>query len=245
MKATLLPPHPPPSGAARRGFTLIELLTVITIIGILAAILIPTVSKVRQSARKSTCISRLRQLGGVFQLYANDNKGRMIKPGTAKAGYRWPYHIAPYIGPYEIRYDNGVVDGLLHGAANNYYQSPVLRDPSMEAITSGVGIFGYNTNLDSDHLGDRFITVESLPNPSRLPILSTPGAGLQMDPAGPGQKAVEYGFPSGKTRYNGPGPNYGRRAIFLFADGHVEARDICNEDAWPWRAEDADVFKIE
>jgi prepilin-type N-terminal cleavage/methylation domain-containing protein len=59
---------------ARAAFTLIELLTVIAIIGILAAILIPTISKVRSVARSANCKSNLRQIGQQLILYGNDNK---------------------------------------------------------------------------------------------------------------------------------------------------------------------------
>jgi prepilin-type N-terminal cleavage/methylation domain-containing protein/prepilin-type processing-associated H-X9-DG protein len=67
---------------ALSGFTLIELLTVIAIIGVLAAILIPTVSRIKQSTQAATCANNLRQVGIGSQLWAADNKGRMPGTGT-------------------------------------------------------------------------------------------------------------------------------------------------------------------
>lgn len=78
-EATLPIPLMSPACINRRalnGFTLIELLTVIAIIGVLAAIIIPTVGKVRATARNAQCVSRLRDWGRAVHLYANDNKGR-------------------------------------------------------------------------------------------------------------------------------------------------------------------------
>ncbi|AHF92910.1 N-terminal cleavage protein [Opitutaceae bacterium TAV5] len=65
-----------------KAFTLIELLTVIAIIGILAAILLPTLSHVRQTAKQTQNIARLRSIGMACQLYANDNRG--IMPSTVR-----------------------------------------------------------------------------------------------------------------------------------------------------------------
>lgn len=71
--------HPAHRRAAPRcAFTLIELLTVIAIIGILAAILIPTVGKVRASARNSITVSNLRQLMTGSLAYAADNKSQFL-----------------------------------------------------------------------------------------------------------------------------------------------------------------------
>jgi prepilin-type N-terminal cleavage/methylation domain-containing protein/prepilin-type processing-associated H-X9-DG protein len=57
-------------------FTLIELLTVIAIIGILAAIIIPTVGKVRETARAAQCASNLRQIQLANILHAHDHNGK-------------------------------------------------------------------------------------------------------------------------------------------------------------------------
>ncbi len=75
-----------------RAFTLIELLTVIAIIGILAAILIPTVSKVREHAKRAKCMSNVRQLSIALINGANQNKNQTF-PSNAGPG-QWAWDIA-------------------------------------------------------------------------------------------------------------------------------------------------------
>ncbi len=79
------------SSARRGGFTLIELLTVIAIIGILAAILIPTVGKVRESAKRSKCMSNVRQITMALISQANQDR-RQRFPAYRAGNWAWDMH---------------------------------------------------------------------------------------------------------------------------------------------------------
>src|SRR5690625_4445855 len=71
-----------------KAFTLIELLTVIAIIGILAAILIPVVGKVRSQAHTARCVSNLREIGAASVAYSVDNRDRLPEAGHASLPHR-------------------------------------------------------------------------------------------------------------------------------------------------------------
>lgn len=82
----------------RRAFTLIELLVVIAIISILAAILFPVFARAKEAAKKSNCLSNMRQIGIGFGLYLPDADDRLPDRRDLKnslpGGYRpwteWP-----------------------------------------------------------------------------------------------------------------------------------------------------------
>jgi len=77
--------------SGRRGaFTLVELLVVIGIIALLIAILLPSLARARESAKNAQCLSNLRQLGTVYQFYANDYKDQIpigYEGGSPWTGY--------------------------------------------------------------------------------------------------------------------------------------------------------------
>ncbi len=77
-------------------FTLIELLISIGIIAILAALLLPTLNKVREKARAIDCTGRLKQWGTAASFYHSDHDGRPC-PSREEDGTEWNDILAPYL----------------------------------------------------------------------------------------------------------------------------------------------------
>ena len=81
----------------RKGFTLIELLVVIAIIALLMAILMPALARVKEQAKAVACLSKLKQWGLYFSMYAEDNNGRFMAGFTAQPqANRWVYALGDY-----------------------------------------------------------------------------------------------------------------------------------------------------
>lgn len=81
-------------------FTLIELLVVVAIIAVLVAMLLPSLQRARETARRTVCKSRLRQLGTAYLMYANDYDDWFPAPMYGEQytwGYSWDAQLAKYL----------------------------------------------------------------------------------------------------------------------------------------------------
>ncbi len=72
-------------GAQKRGFTLVELLVVIAIIALIIGLLLPALSKARETSRASACASNLKQIGIGIELYFNDFPDQLPQNGSGIA----------------------------------------------------------------------------------------------------------------------------------------------------------------
>jgi len=106
----------------RRGLTLIEVLVVIGIIGILAAMLLPAISRAKNSAQVTGCLNNLRQLQIAWTMYADDHQGRLV-PND--------YVIGP---PHKSRFSwsQGRMDFNPSNSVNTNYMS--FLDPTLSAF---------------------------------------------------------------------------------------------------------------
>jgi prepilin-type N-terminal cleavage/methylation domain len=157
--------RPRPPRRRSGGFTLIELLTVIAIIGILAAIVIPVVGKVRQSARKSQSLSNVKQIVQGLLTYANDNRGNLPRQGRDGNYTRplWPQVVNAYLLGYNQEPANW--DAL---KMSDVFFDPLLPDGYHSILSD----YGNNTEVITLHPSPPF-NLGSARSPSRLVAVAT------------------------------------------------------------------------
>jgi prepilin-type N-terminal cleavage/methylation domain-containing protein len=150
------------NSAGDHGFTLVELLVVIAIISILAALLLPALSKAKDRAVRTQCLSNLRQFDLGIMLYGNDNSGHLPRLVGGLWAWDLPYSIADVLLQNSITrpvlYDPGFsqmnVDGLWNFHPDTNYPGAyrVIGYAMTFPGTASLSSTNWNQNLNSTGL---------------------------------------------------------------------------------------------
>lgn len=117
------------------GFTLIELLVVIAIVAILAAMLLPALSKAKQRAQGAGCISNERQWGYAMTMYLEDNNSKFPLPkiATATPGVSGYNENTPHWSDFAGFHDAGQGDSAWYNALPSYIGRKAMWEIAKES----------------------------------------------------------------------------------------------------------------
>ncbi len=185
------------------GFTLIELLVVVAIIAILAAVLLPALSKAKTKGQGIQCLSNLRQLQIVFLMYPDDNVDRLTS-----SGYTAPVEPTAWVNGWED----------FNGANLDNTDPGTLLDPKRAKFApylTGVGVYKCPADFSYVLVGNT--PVRRLRSMSMGQQWAGPGGWL--DPAGPGANewSKKYHVYFTKADIDNPSLRY------VFADEHPDS----------------------
>lgn len=210
----------------RSAFTLVELLAVIAIVGVLAAIVITSVGRVRETARGQTCLNNLRQIAAGMMLYAADNKGVLPASNTSTSindqrtlwGYALWLYIYGDVNSFRQNFVGGAPNSLIMGSpvyegiTENVFRCPstMLDLNGLPGTTPLASRFSYGYNTGSNDTADRTRAI-------RLNTIATPARTVAVV-----ESSAPYGYRNAYLSYWGLAPHRGA-ANFLFFDGHVRS----------------------
>jgi prepilin-type N-terminal cleavage/methylation domain-containing protein len=219
------------SGTESGGFTLIELLVVVAIIGILAALLLPTLNRAKAKASGVVCLNNLKQLQICWQLYVDDFRG-LVPPNQSVRGSDgvWRSSSNSWIGSSSAPYDSTtrqIQEGLLFKYDYNrsfaIYRCPADRSQVREPSGRATGLLRTRSYSMSGCLGGRTNEVQTtvqrfseILSPSRLFVFIDEDEDSIDD-------AHFLTWPEPDDRWvNMPAGRHGQAGILSFADGHQE-----------------------